>query len=121
MTAPDNCPVPGAVYWVDLDPVVGSEQGGRRPVVVISPTTINSKLPVVVVATITSQSRFASEIVPTLAAGEPLPKKSYVLTFQIRTLSITRLQQYVGSLTPDQMSEVKRGLAIVFGLLHPRG
>jgi mRNA interferase MazF len=108
------------VYWVDLDPVIGSEQGGRRPAVVISPDAINRIFPVVVVAAITSQIKDRnSPVAPLLPAGQPLPKESAVLTFQVRTLDRRRLDSLAGTLTPERMDAVARGLALSFGLTPP--
>jgi mRNA interferase MazF len=118
--AAPGVPRRGDVYWVNLDPVVGSEQGGLRPALVISPDAVNRVFPVVVVAPITSQIKDRnSPIAPLLPAGQPLPKESAVLTFQVRTLDRGRLRGLAGTLTPDQMSAVERGLAISLGLPLP--
>ena len=109
MPYPADTPKPGEVYQVDLDPVIGSEQGRVRPVVVVSPEVIQQTLPIVVIAPITSKiKQRGSPISPILAAGSPLPEESTVLTFQVRTIDQSRLKQYRGSLSDDQMMAVKR-------------
>jgi mRNA interferase MazF len=114
---PPDAPRRGEVYWVTLDPVIGSEQAGRRPAVVISPDPINARLPTVVVAAITSNVvRRNSPVAPILPPGQPLPLESAVLTFQIRTIDRQRLQQFAGLLTPPQVQAVNYGLALSFGL-----
>ncbi|MGO9027353.1 MAG: type II toxin-antitoxin system PemK/MazF family toxin [Acidimicrobiales bacterium] len=120
MPYPETTPQPGEIYRVNLDPVVGSEQGRRRPVVVVSPEVIQGTLPIVLIAPITSKIKGrGNPISPILSAGEPLPQESAVLTFQVRTLDQTRLEKYLGSLTDDQMGAVRRGLAVSFGLVGP--
>lgn len=122
MPYPPDVPRRGEVYFANLDPVEGSEQGGDRPVVVVSLDSANRGLPVVVVAAITRTIRNRTSVVaPILPPGSPLPDESAVLTFQIRTLDYRRrLRRYVGALTPQQMAAVSRGLAASFGLLgHP--
>lgn len=114
---PADAPEAGEVYWVNLDPVVGSEQRGRRPALVISPKEVQVVLPVVVVAAITSVVRsYDNPLTPVLPAGHPLPKESTVLTFQIRTLDQRRLEAFAGRLTAVQMAAVRRGLIRSFGL-----
>jgi mRNA interferase MazF len=114
---PNEAPARGEIYWVNLDPVVGSEQGGRRPALVISPVSVNERLPVVVVAAITTQIRNrTSAVVPILPPGEPLQRESGVLTFQVRTLSKERLERFGGTVSLERMAAVDRGLAIAFGL-----
>jgi mRNA interferase MazF len=114
-------PKRGEVYWVDLSPVVGSEQAGRRPAVVISPNALNRTLPVVVVAAITSIVKdFTGPIAPILPAGQPLPERSQVLTFQVRTLDQSRLETPpAGVLSGEQLYAVARGVAFSFGLTPP--
>lgn len=120
MSLPTTAPPPqrGEIYWVDLTSgAVGSEQSGRRPALVISPTWINGNLPVVVVAAITTQIRSrSSPYVVILAAGQPLPSESAVLGFQVRTIDKTRLFDRVGTLTPQQQQSVDAAVAASFGI-----
>ena len=121
MPYPGTVPKPGEVYWVTFDPVVGSEQAGRRPALVISPEIVQASLPVVVVVAITSTiASRENPLTPILPAGHPLPNESAVLTFQVRTLDQVRLGGCAGSLTSEQMAAVRRGLARVFELHVPR-
>jgi len=118
---PADTPRPGEIYWADLNPVTGSEQAGRRPVLVISPTVLQSTLPVVVTTSITTTIASRNNpLTPILPAGHPLSQESAVLTFQVRTLDQTRLDGYLGILTPSQMAQVRQGIARVFGLLPGR-
>jgi mRNA interferase MazF len=106
------------VYWANLNPTVGSEQAGRRPVVVISDNRVNQTFPIAVVAAITSQIKDRnSRRAPLLATGAPLPRESAVMTWQIRTLAVERLDAFVGELDSEQIERVSRGLASSLGLL----
>ena len=95
----------GDIFYADLSPVVGSEQGGVRPVLIIQNDTGNRHSPTVIVAAITSQT--AKARLPThidLSANTyGLPKDSVVLLEQIRTLDKKRLREYMGRLDEEQM------------------
>lgn len=98
----------GEIYCADLDPVVGSEQGGIRPVLVIQNNRGNRFSPTVIVAAITSRQHKAA--LPThvpLAAGEAgLTRPSVVLAEQMRTLDGRRLRRRLGTLDEEKMREV---------------
>ena len=98
----------GEIYCADLDPVVGSEQGGIRPVLVIQNNRGNRFSPTVIVAAITSRQHKAA--LPThvpLAAGEAgLTRPSVVLAEQMRTLDGRRLRRRLGALGEEKMREV---------------
>lgn len=98
----------GEIYCADLDPVVGSEQGGIRPVLVIQNNRGNRFSPTVIVAAITSRQHKAA--LPThvpLAAGEAgLTRPSVVLAEQMRTLDGRRLRRRLGALDEEKMREV---------------
>ena len=94
---PERC----GVWFANLDPVVGSEQGKTRPVLVLSDTRLNQILPVVNVLPITSRKRnrriYPNEaMIPAGTAG--LSAESIVLCYQIRTLDKQRLKKYLGTL-----------------------
>jgi mRNA interferase MazF len=119
MPYPTTEPRRGEVYYADLEPVVGSEQGGRRPILVISLDRDIPQLPTIVTAAITTTIRTRTNpLSPILPAGQPLREESAVLTFQIRTLDKSRLETFEGALTPLQMQLVNQGLAISFGLVN---
>ena len=107
----------GEIYYADLSPVVGSEQGGVRPVLIIQNDVGNKYSPTVIVSAITSQLGKAK--LPThieLPADKyNLPKNSVALLEQIRTLDKRRLQEKVTTLSPEKMKEVNKALLISLG------
>lgn len=107
----------GEVYYADLSPVVGSEQGGFRPVLILQNDVGNKYSPTVIVTAITSQLGKAK--LPThieLSAEEyNLPKNSVALLEQIRTLDKRRLKEKVTKLSDGKMKEVNRALLISLG------
>lgn len=107
----------GEIYFADLSPVVGSEQGGVRPVLVVQNDVGNKYSPTVIAAAITSQLEKAK--LPThisLPADKfGLPKDSVVLLEQIRTLDKKRLKEKIGELPISMMSRVNEALLISLG------
>lgn len=107
----------GEIYYADLSPVVGSEQGGVRPVLVLQNDVGNKYSPTVIVTAITSQLGKAK--LPThveLPAEQyNLPKNSVALLEQIRTLDKRRLQEKVTTLSQEKMKEVNKALLISLG------
>lgn len=107
----------GEIYYADLSPVVGSEQGGVRPILIVQNDTGNKYSPTVIAAAITSQINKAK--LPThieLNAKEfGLQKNSVILLEQIRTLDKRRLKERVGELTPVTMKKVNTALLISLG------
>lgn len=107
----------GDLYYADLSPVVGSEQGGIRPVLIIQNNIGNKYSPTIIISAITSQINKAK--IPThveLNASEyGLPKDSVVLLEQIRTIDKRRLQQKIGTLTERKMLAVNNSLLISLG------
>ena len=107
----------GEIYYADLSPVVGSEQGGVRPVLILQNDIGNKYSPTVIVSAITSQLGKAQ--LPThieLSASDyNLPKNSVALLEQIRTLDKRRLQEKVTTLSADKMREVNKALLISLG------
>ena len=110
----------GDIFYADLSPVVGSEQGGVRPVLIVQNDTGNKHSPTVIAAAITSQTgkaRLPTHI--TLAAGSVgLPKDSIVLLEQVRTLDKRRLREHMGRVDDRVMRQVDNAIAVSFGL-HP--
>lgn len=109
----------GDIYYADLSPVVGSEQGGVRPVLIIQNDVGNKYSPTVIATAITSQINKAK--MPThieLDANEyGLSKDSVVLAEQIRTIDKQRLKEKIGHLDDNLMDKVNEALEISFGLL----
>lgn len=119
MPYPATQPRRGEIYMANLDPVVGSEQGGRRPVLVISLDRDIPRLPTIVTAAISTKIRDRTNpLAPILPPGQPLPEESAVFTFQLRTLDKTRLESFKGNVTADQLLSINRGLALSFGLVR---
>lgn len=108
----------GDIYYADLSPVVGSEQGGIRPVLIIQNDVGNRYSPTVIAAAITS--RMGKTHLPThidiTSAEAGLSKDSVVLAEQIRTLDKRRLRERIGHLDPSVMGEVDAALSVSFGL-----
>ena len=110
----------GDIFYADLSPVIGSEQGGIRPVLIIQNNTGNKYSPTVIAAAITSQMNKAK--LPThieIGALEyGLQKDSVILTEQIRTLDKSRLREKVGHVDNLLMYRVDRALTVSFGLIR---
>ena len=108
----------GEIYYADLSPVVGSEQGGVRPVLIVQNDVGNKHSPTVIAAAITSQREKAK--LPThielRATSCGLSRDSVVLLEQIRTIDKRRLKERMGELDASSMSQVNNALEISFGL-----
>lgn len=100
----------GSVYWADLNPVTGSEQGGLRPVLVLSHNVFNSRSGTVIAAALTSRPQRAGFPLTLELANEELPKKSWVKISQVRTLSTKRLKEKITEITEEELSLVIEGL-----------
>ena len=111
----------GDIYYADLSPVIGSEQGGLRPVLIVQNDIGNRYSPTVIAAAITS--RMSKAKLPThidIHAGEVgLSKDSVILLEQIRTLDKRRLKEKMGHLDDAVMNHVNTAIAISFGLGTP--
>lgn len=108
----------GDIYYADLSPVVGSEQGGMRPVLIVQNDTGNKHSPTVIAAAITSQINKAR--LPThielSAKSYGLTKDSVILLEQIRTIDKRRLKEHMGRLDDSLMNRVDNAIAVSFGL-----
>lgn len=108
----------GDLYYADLSPVVGSEQGGLRPVLIVQNNTGNRHSPTVIVAAITSRTTKAK--IPTHVAiskeDGSLRCDSTILLEQVRTIDRSRLKEYIGRLPDRQMREADTALLISLGL-----
>ena len=110
----------GDLFYADLNPVVGSEQGGIRPVLVIQNDVGNYFSPTVVAAAITS--RKAKNSLPTHILLENVPglaPTSLLLLEQLRTIDRKRLRGYIGRISTEKMLEVDAALAISIGIGYP--
>lgn len=108
----------GDIFYADLSPVVGSEQGGTRPVLIVQNDTGNRHSPTVIAAAITSQTgkaRLPTHInIPGGSVG--LTKDSVILLEQVRTIDKRRLREHMGRLDDKNMALVDDAIAISFGL-----
>jgi len=107
----------GDIYRADLDPVVGSEQGGVRPVVIIQNNMGNLHSPTVIVAAVTARMKKPSLPVHVLITAEEsgLARDSVVLAEQVRTLEKTRLIRYLGTLPDEAMQRIDHALSMSLG------
>lgn len=110
----------GDIYYADLSPVIGSEQGGVRPVIIVQNDIGNKYSPTVIAAAITSQINKAK--LPThieISAKEyGLAKDSVILLEQIRTIDKKRLREKIGHLDDELMLKVNEALNVSFGLIE---
>lgn len=110
----------GDIYYADLSPVVGSEQGGLRPVLIVQNDVGNRYSPTVIAAAITSKLNKTK--LPThidlSGARTGLAKDSVILLEQIRTLDKRRLKEKMGHIDEDTMSKVNNAIGVSFGLVR---
>lgn len=106
------------MFYADLSPVIGSEQGGIRPVLIIQNDVGNKYSPTVIAAAITSQTN--KNKLPTHinipSKGYGLMKDSVILTEQVRTIDKSRLKEKIGQIDQLTMNEVNNALGVSFGL-----
>lgn len=102
----------GEIYFSDLDPHYGSEQGGKRPVIVIQNNTGNKFAPTVIVAAVTSKvSKKPNQPTHVLIEQNPaFSRPSVVLLEQIFTIDKERIQRLLGQTTPDEMHQINEAL-----------
>jgi len=109
----------GEIYFAQLNPVLGSEQGGFRPVVIVQNDVGNLHSPTTIVAAITGKigkSKLPTHVsLPAPAYG--LERDSIVLTEQVRTIDKSRIKQYVSQLDDEKLKEMDQALLISFGLI----
>ena len=107
----------GEIYYADLNPVVGSEQGGIRPIIVLQNDVGNKYSPTVIAAATTS--RLTKAKLPTHIElnkdNTPMPKDSVVLLEQILTIDKSRIKEKIGELPPDVMQRINDALLVSLG------
>ena len=113
----------GDIYYADLSPVVGSEQGGMRPVLIVQNDVGNRYSPTVIAAAITSQTGKARLPTHISLGGRScgLTKDSVILLEQIRTIDKQRLRERMGKVDDDLMNRVDNAIAVSFGLGNQEG
>jgi mRNA interferase MazF len=100
----------GEVRWADLGAVVGHEQSGRRPVLILSHEVFNERSGTVIALAITSRAQRAEFPLTLELSTAGLPKRSWVKISQIRTLATERIGRKLGRATPEDMARVVEGL-----------
>ena len=105
----------GDIIWADLNPTIGHEQSGLRPILVLSHEVFNTHSGTVIAVAITSQSQRAGFPLTLSIEDIKLPKKSWVKISQIRTLSVKRLRKKLGSVEPEVLALVVEGINEIIG------
>jgi mRNA interferase MazF len=105
----------GEIRRADLNPVRGHEQGGLLPVVIISHDVFNQRSGTVIAMAVTSQPQRAGFPLTLEIEGGSLPKQSWVKISQIRTLSVERIGEVIGLVSPEQMDQLISGLNEIVG------
>lgn len=108
----------GDIYYADLSPVVGSEQGGIRPVLIVQNNVGNKYSPTVIAAAITSQ-KYKNDLPTHIRVNADecgLSRDSIVLLEQVRTIDKRRLRERMGNLDETDMGRIDRALSVSFGL-----
>lgn len=106
----------GDIFYADLNPIIGSEQGGIRPVIVVQNNVGNKYSPTVVVLPISSAKKNNMPTHIYICGSKLLPKNSVVLAEQIRTIDRNRLLRYVGSVGLEVMEKIDRAVKISIGV-----
>jgi mRNA interferase MazF len=100
----------GDIYWADLNPVIGSEQGGLRPVLILSHNVFNERSGTVIAVALTSQPQRAGYPLTLELSSEKLPKKSWAKISQIRTLSVERIRKKISKVSDEELAIIVEGL-----------
>lgn len=100
----------GDIYWADLNPSIGHEQAGLRPVLILSQDIFNKYSGTVIAVALTSQPQKAGFPLTLELSNSKLPKKSWVKISQIRTLSNKRLNKRIGKISIKELDLVIKGL-----------
>ncbi|SPD72772.1 mRNA interferase MazF [uncultured Desulfobacterium sp.] len=105
----------GDIHWADLNPVIGSEQGGLRPVLILSHNVFNEKSGTVIAVAITSQPQRAGYPLTMELVDTELPKKSWVKISQIRVLSTKRIGKKIAKASDEELALIIDGLNEIIG------
>lgn len=106
----------GDIFYADLNPVVGSEQGGIRPVLIVQNNVGNKYSPTLVVLPISAAKKHYLPTHIHIRGSKALPKDSVILAEQIRTIDKDRLKNYVGSVDFELMEKVEKAMKISIGV-----
>ena len=105
----------GGIHWADLNPVIGSEQGGLRPVLVLSQNVFNERSGTVIAVALTSQPQRAGYPLTLELENSKLPKRSWVKISQIRTLSVKRILKKITMASEEEITLIIEGLDEIIG------
>jgi len=105
----------GDICWADLNPVIGSEQGGLRPVLVLSHNVFNERSGTVIAVALTGQPQRAGYPLVLELNDPKLPKKSWVKISQIRTLSVRRIRKKITKASEETLVLITEGLNEIIG------
>ena len=105
----------GNIHWADLNPVIGSEQGGLRIVLILSHNVFNERSGTVIAVAITSQLQRAGYPLTMELVNAKLPKKSWVKISQIRTLSTKRIGKKIAQSSDEELAYIIEGLNEIIG------
>jgi mRNA interferase MazF len=105
----------GDIYWADLNPVIGSEQGGLRPVLILSHNVFNERSGTVIAVALTSQPQRAGYPLTYELSKEKLPKRSCVKISQIRTRSVERIRKKLSKVSDEELAIIVEGLNEIIG------
>jgi len=105
----------GDIRWADLNPVRGSEQGGLRPILILSHDIFNARSGTVIAIALTSQPQRAGFPLTLELTSSSLPKKSWLKISQIRTLAVERIGTKIAEASLDEMALVVEGLNEIIG------
>ena len=105
----------GNIHWADLNPVIGSEQGGLRPVLVLSQNVFNERSGTVIAVALTSQPQRAGYPLTLELENSKLPKRSWVKISQIRTLSVKRSLKKITMASEEEITLIIEGLNEIIG------
>ncbi|MFH1198377.1 MAG: type II toxin-antitoxin system PemK/MazF family toxin [bacterium] len=105
----------GDIVWANLDPAIGNEQAGKRPVLILSHTVFNENSGTVIAVALTSKEQKAGFPLTLEINSKNLPKKSWIKISQIRTLSINRVGEKITHLKEEELIHVIEGLNEIIG------
>jgi mRNA interferase MazF len=106
----------GDIFWANLSPIRGHEQGGQRPVLILSHGVFNERSGTVIAVAITSQPQQVGFPLSLELEGSGLPKRSWAKISQIRTLAVERLGAKAGQVSVEQLEEIVAGLNEIIGV-----
>ncbi len=106
----------GDLVYLNFDPIIGSEQGGPRPAVVVQNDIGNKHSPTVIIAPVTSKTKKTNLPTHVRLTSKCLERYSMVLLEQIKTIDKSRIASYIGTLTDEEMKMIEKALRISLGM-----